>query len=263
MNVGSWLAKNKHPDNKLILLENFKKNSLDVSLAWLVTHGEVELPRKVERRADRWLKRREAGEPLAYILKKKEFFGREFFINKNVLIPRPETEEIVNLAKELTPNSILDVGTGSGCLAVTLSLELPQAEVIGVDISRRTLKVARRNNQKLDGKARFYQSNLTARIKQPFDLIVANLPYVDKNWDWLDLKSLNFEPSLALYAEDGGLSLIKQLLQEVSQKRLCRTLILEADPSQHAQIKKYASKLGLKHIKTSGFILEFQAISLL
>lgn len=221
------------------------------------------------------------------------FYGRDFIITKDVLIPRPETEQLIDAVLSLagvaylpgvkaTPNKlpdypkILDVGTGSGCIAVTLALELPQAKITACDISEEALCVARENawslgigvkDQKDYNSDRvasqesnggyvniidFKKSNLLENIDVTPDLIVANLPYVDETWDWLDKKALSYEPAIALYAEDHGLKLIKELIDTATSKYL----ILEADPCQHDTIINY-TKPKYSLLETRGYILTF------
>ena len=213
--------------------------------------------------------RRVLSEPTATHL--VDFYGHDFIITPDVLIPRPETEMIIDMVlnlvgkpylagvkpgKAVLPEDlmILDVGTGSGCIAITLKLELPKASVIATDVSEKALKVARRNAERLGAEIEFQHADLLDEIDVKPDLIVANLPYVDENWEWLDKKALSKEPSLALYAEDGGLKLIKRLIDQVAERKI-RHVILEADPCQHERIEEYAGKKGLKVNETRGFIL--------
>lgn len=201
------------------------------------------------------------------------FYGRDFLVTKDVLIPRPESEmlidAILNLcgkpylpgvkasASKITENlSILDVGTGSGCLAITLALELPKAHVSACDISRPALTVAKENSVKLGAHVTFYESNLLDSIDFTPDLIVANLPYVDKDWPWLDKASLSSEPAIALYADNHGLALIYQLIDELPKKT--KFLVLEADPSEHSAIIAHAKNHGLCLLETRGFALVFE-----
>ncbi len=201
---------------------------------------------------------------------KVNFYGREFLVNEDVLIPRPETEQLVDMVltlagkpylpgmkapKRILPAhpKILDVGTGSGCIAITLKKELPEANITATDISEKALKIAQKNAETLDAPLTFIISHLLENVKFTPDVIVANLPYVDENWDWLDKEALAKEPSIALYAEDGGLKLIKEFIDTATTKHL----ILEADPCQHQAIINYAKKKGLSHRETRGFILYF------
>lgn len=197
------------------------------------------------------------------------FYGRNFYVDENVLTPRPETEQIIDeilklCGKPILPgvkpekstldpknSTILDVGTGSGCIAITLSLELPDANIYASDISEKALGIARKNAKNLSAKVNFITSSLLENVNITPDIIVANLPYVDKDWDWLDKESLKQDPDLALYADDGGLKLIKELLDTVNSKYL----VLEADPSQHQDIIDYAKSYQL--LNRNGFILTF------
>ena len=209
--------------------------------------------------------------------KHQDFYGRDFLVTKDVLIPRPETEQIIDLVltlagKPFLPGvkaperilpqnpTILDVGTGSGCIAITIKKELPEATVYATDISEPALKVAQKNASILDASITTIISHLLAKVKSGDiptpDLVVANLPYVDPDWDWLDKKALSQEPSIALYADDHGLALIKQLINQSATLKIPR-LILEADPCQHQTIINYAKKAGLQHLETRGFVLYF------
>lgn len=216
--------------------------------------------------------------PEAYRKGVADFYGRDFKVNSGVLIPRPETEmaidEVLLLMgrpylsgmkapkRELPKRPVIvDVGTGSGCIAITLKLELPETEVVGLDISNRALNVARENASTLGADVDFMCSDLLESYAGPApDVIVANLPYVNEKWEWLDKEALGYEPSLALYADNRGLKLIFELTHEVaSEEKYHQTwLLLEADPCQHEEIIKYAVELGLQHQKTSGFWLVFR-----
>ncbi|MBQ6461029.1 peptide chain release factor N(5)-glutamine methyltransferase [Candidatus Saccharibacteria bacterium] len=215
------------------------------------------------------------NKPVAYQEGVQDFYGRDFIVTPDVLIPRPETEQLIdtvlNLAgkpyltgikpspRVLPENPvILDVGTGSGCIAITLKLELKETKVYASDISPEALKIAQKNALKHGAPITTIISHLLEKVKSGDistpDIIVANLPYVDKNWDWLDKKSLSYEPSIALYAEDHGLALIKKLIDEAAELKI-PYLILEADPCQHEAIIKYAKYYNLS--RTDGYILSF------
>ena len=222
---------------------------------------------------------KESKKPKAYTEGRAEFYGREFLVTPDVLIPRPETEAMVDMVLSLAGKSylpgvavpdavlpanprILDVGTGSGCVAVTLKLELPGAEVTACDVSEKALKVAMENAEKLgvgggETGVKFVKSDLLSALKKrdEFDVIVANLPYVDRSWEWLDEGALEYEPDLALYAEDGGLEIIFRLLEEVQGRT--KYLIIEADPCQHEKIVSFAEKRDYKLLRINGFQLLF------
>ena len=249
MNVNSWLKSTSvnHLDAELILAHVLGKNR-----TFLHAHPETELSEAELAQIQALSARRASGEPLAYILGSKEFYGRNFKVTPDTLIPRPETEALIDIIKALKPQKILDVGTGSGCIAVTLALELPQSTVDAVDISPEAIVVAQENAQNLGATVNFALSNLLEATGQGYDLIVANLPYVDAKWDWIG-PELRYEPQIALFAEDGGLALIKRLIKtapaHLAEKGY---LILEADPSQHQKIADFASDSFVQIDQTSG-----------
>lgn len=199
------------------------------------------------------------------------FYGQDYIISPDVLIPRPETEMMVDAVLNLVgksylpgvkPNkavlpqdlTIIDVGTGSGCVAITLKLKLPDAKVVATDISEKALKIAEENADNLGAKIEFLLSDLLEEVDINPDLIVANLPYVDENWEWVDKEALSKEPALALYADNGGLELIYRLIDQVVEHGV-KHLVLEADPCQHERIINYAKEKGLTLRETRGFIL--------
>lgn len=212
--------------------------------------------------------------PQAYQTGFQNFYGRDFLVTPDVLIPRPETEQLVDLALSLAGQPILpgvkaparvlpehpvilDVGTGSGCIAVTLALQLPDATVHASDVSPAALKVAKKNAEKFQAPIYTIISHLLQNVKIKPDLVVANLPYVDKNWPWLDKTALSAEPALALYAEDGGLALIKELITECEASQIPR-LLLEADPCQHPDIINFAHKYNYNLNRITGYAMSFE-----
>ena len=217
--------------------------------------------------------------PTAYQTHAQDFYGANFYVDESVLIPRPETEQLVDKVLSLTgqpilpgvkpplpaipaTSTIIDVGTGFGCIAITLRRKLPKATIMATDISEAAIKVAQKNAANLlSGKQpiSFIISHLLEKVNiasLPTPVIVAaNLPYVDPEWPWLNHGSLDYEPSTALYANNHGLALIFELIDECRLKRVDH-LILEADPVQHRAIIDYASP-DYHHESTSGFILHF------
>ncbi|MBR6810901.1 peptide chain release factor N(5)-glutamine methyltransferase [Candidatus Saccharibacteria bacterium] len=261
MNVSSWLKRAatsqiSHLDAELILAHALNKERV-----FLHAHPDYELTESEQKKAEDYLKRRQNHEPVAYILGSKEFYGREFAVTPDTLIPRPETEAIIDLVKELSLEKpkILDVGTGSGCIAITLKLELPESDVIAVDISEKALAVAEKNANNMHANLEFKKSDLLKNVDEKFDIIVANLPYVDKNWDWLS-PELDFEPETALYSEDFGLKDIKNLILESNTKLAEQgKLILESDISQHEAIESFVkSNTNMRLVKTSGLAQMFE-----
>ena len=234
---------------------------------YLIMYSEDEFDMSA---ADEMLEKRASGIPLAYITGTREFYGREFNVNQNVLIPRPETEQmIISIlgivdVEQLNHITILDVGTGSGCIPITLKLELAkdgrETEISGCDVSLPALETARNNAVKLGANVSFFESDLLTAVDSLPDIITANLPYVDMKWDWTSTE-LKYEPALALYADDGGLKLIKKLIDEIVQKKQDdkkRFLLLESDTSQFDDIIRYAGERGFELISKDGFILAFR-----
>ncbi len=186
------------------------------STAWIEAHRDEALGDAESERFFAMVSRRTAGEPVAYLLGTREFYGRDFAVSPAVLIPRPETELLVDLAKAgPAPARILDLGTGSGCLAITLALELPKAEVTAIDRSSDALAVARGNAERLGAGVRFIESDWFAALAEDrFDLIVSNPPYVADGDPHLAEGDLRFEPALALSCGIDGLDAIRRIVAQ-------------------------------------------------
>lgn len=189
----------------------------------------------------------EKNTPVQYLLGSQNFYGYHFKVNHNVLIPRFTTELLVDLAKNLSFNFVLDICTGSGCIGLTLKKEIPTAKVVLSDISKKALNVARKNAKKLHADVAFIQSDLFEKINAKFDLITANPPYLTKG-EYVS-QNVNFEPKIALYAENNGFAIIKKILSDFPR---CLNpggyLILEISPTHRELIKTNLPK---------GFKVEF------
>jgi release factor glutamine methyltransferase len=207
--------------------------------------------------ADSVLELREKRIPLAYIIGHKEFYKRLFKVTLDTLIPRPETEiiveELIRLNKGIEFNTVLDVGTGSGALAITVKKELPECRVIATDISEETLTIAKQNARHHNVNLTFILSDLLENISLAPDIIVANLPYVDTQW-CISPEAM-YEPKNALYTTKRGLHLIKKLLTQIIQKKWHCILLLEADPRQHNELIDFAQKNLYTHVHTTGLIV--------
>lgn len=173
------------------------------------------------------LETRQRGKPVAYITRKKEFFGREFYIDERCFIPRPETELLVELAIQAAVSfqgpRILDIGTGSGIIAVSLAKVLPQAKITAVDISENALEVAKWN---VDGhgvrkQIELLKSDLLEAVaERDFEIIVANLPYIGKEkFSFVEKEVMENEPEAALYAGNDGLDLYRKLFEQIREKK--------------------------------------------
>ena len=161
-------------------------------------------------------KQLDSGIPVQYIVGNVNFYGYEFTVNNNVLIPRFETEELVNrtikyIKKYINNPKIVDLGTGSGCIAITLSKEL-NTSVDAVDISDKALEVAKQNNKNNNSKVEFYEGNMLEPLNKRYNVIISNPPYISKNEEIQDLVKNN-EPQLALYADNDGLYYYEEILK--------------------------------------------------
>lgn len=216
MNVGQALAlaRGRIPpaEAKLLL-----RHVLGCSAAEIAAHPEREFGEDQASRYAMLVGRRAAGEPVAYLVGSREFFGREFRVTPAVLIPRPETERLVEvvlskLSRGDAPR-ILDLGAGSGCVAITLALAAG-AEVTAVDVSREALAVARENAGRLGARVEFIESDWFSAVDGRFDLIVGNPPYVAEGDPHLNEGDLRFEPMTALACGQDGLSAIRRIVAD-------------------------------------------------
>ena len=191
---------------------------MDRSKTWLLAHPETYLSKAQADQLEELLKRLETGEPLPYLLGKQEFFGLEFEVDPSVLIPRPETELLVETALEWlqahpSARNGIDVGTGSGCIAISLVNRCPDLNIVATDSSAAALEVAIRNAQShsITDRLCFAMCDLLPEDLQPVDLVCANLPYIPTE-KLAEVNSLPWEPSLALDGGGSGLDLISKLL---------------------------------------------------
>ncbi|HEV7427390.1 MAG TPA: peptide chain release factor N(5)-glutamine methyltransferase [Thermoanaerobaculia bacterium] len=205
--------------------------------AWLFAHGEERVdPAPVEA----LVQRRIHGEPLQYIRGRAEFFGREFFVDDRVLIPRPETELLVEAAIARAPHGarVLDVGSGSGCMAITIERERQDLDVTSIDISIGALAVAKRNARTHQSSVRFAASDVFDGIRGDFDLIVANAPYIPRaDYEQLDTEVRDHEPQLALTPGPRGTEVIERILGA----RCAPVVILEIGFGQLGDVRGVAN----------------------
>ena len=193
------------------------------------------------------LKQLEQGIPVQYIVGNMEFYGFNFDIDSRVLIPRFETEELVertiNYLKEFNTNlNIIDLGTGSGCIAVTLKKMLPSSNITAVDLSSDALEVAKGNAKKLDADINFIQSDMLSNVTGKFDCIISNPPYIAYDEDIMEIVKNN-EPHMALYADNNGLYFYEEILKSCSKFLNDKFLIaFEMGQTQGEAIKSLAHK---------------------
>lgn len=248
-------------DAELILSHTVRKPR-----TWLHAHGDEDLSERHEQIADSRLRLRLDRVPLAYIIGHKEFYGRRFDVSPNTLIPRPESEQLIELLLEVTPATellpgtsrkrLIDIGTGSGALGITAKLERPQLDVTLVDISRPALTVAAKNAERLEADVHTQLSNLLDNYPFSPDIVLANLPYVDENWE--RSPETNHEPAEALFAARKGLSLIEKCFDQLESRMPSGGIaIFEADPRQWPAIKKYARAHGFRDDTSREFAVRF------
>jgi release factor glutamine methyltransferase len=251
ISIADWLdlAKNKRPDQSiefnnsvLVILSTV----LNEPKSWICAHHDLILEDDQKERLDSDLALLLSGVPLAYIVRQWSFFDLDFFIDNSVLIPRPETELLVQTALEwLKENhyshSVADVGTGSGCISISLAKKIPDLEVTATDISWRALQLAKRNIEKHSISNIFLvQTNLLDCIAHQYDLICANLPYISTE----DLKVLDvskFEPLVALDGGFDGLQVINRLMRHsLLYLKKNGLLLLEFESSNSGKIEGFA-----------------------
>lgn len=246
-------------DAELILANTLRKNR-----TYLHAYLDEEIdPRRVDI-ANARLDLRLDRVPMAYILGYKEFYGRKFTVSPAVLVPRPESEDMISLfldatAGEIEQKVLIDVGTGSGCLGITAALERTNISVILSDISKDALRIAEKNADEHHARVKIQQQSLLNGQLEPVDYIFANLPYVDKDWEVSP--ELQYEPKIALFTEDGGLKLILELIRQAPR---CLTpngqLFIEADPIQHERIIQAAAKQNFKLATIQRYIIVLRFI---
>ncbi|WP_306600171.1 peptide chain release factor N(5)-glutamine methyltransferase [Geothrix sp. 21YS21S-2] len=224
------------------------QEGLGLPASWLLVHGDDPVPEEDAAKVGLWLERRRQGEPWSYILGWCEFRGRRFQVTRDTLIPRPETELVLEAALEVGRRlgvlHACDVGTGTGILAVCMALETDW-EVQASDISLGALKAARANAAALGAKVAFQRGHLLAPLKDPLGLVVSNPPYVDPADAPGLQRELAFEPATALFAPDRGLALSAEILRE-ARRRAAPGCVLEIGAGQGEELTARALASGWK-----------------
>ena len=243
--AGSKLLKEKNISTYILDSELLLSKSLNKSREEILINLEQNINKKVLADFNKYLLRRSKKEPIAYLLGEKEFWSKKFFVNKNTLIPRPETELLVDKLVTIFKKkriTILDIGTGSGCIIISLLIELKKSTGMAVDISREAITVAQKNARKLNlsERIKFLHKPFEELYEKKFDLIVSNPPYIKKK----DIKNLSddikkYEPKMALDGGNDGLDLIKKIIYK-SKKilKINGTLALEIGNEQINKVSK-------------------------
>lgn len=241
----------------LILLED----QLGKDRGWILAHPEADIRAILVKKLARKLERRAKHVPLAYIRGHSEFYGRKFKVNRHVLEPRPESETMISLLKNLSlPNkpAIADVGTGNGAIGITAALEFPDAVVDLYDISSGALAVAKHNVHLHELRLHARKMNLLRRPLRPYDVILANLPYVPDRWKINEAAMA--EPKIAIFGGADGLDIYRKLfvqLQRFTWKP--KYVLTESLPPQHVKLMKIAAEGGFKLHQTDDFIQVFSS----
>lgn len=270
MNIQKWLSlayvKLKESGvvsfqlDSLILLEHVTR----LNKAYILAHQDDELSTKQILELNKLLSRRCKREPIAYITGKKEFFGREFYVNKNTLIPRPESESFIDLLKKykVTHQNIIDVGCGSGILGITTKLELPSNNIILSDVSKKALNIAKINLKKYNLNLPLLQADLL-NLPESLNItdnnptvVLANLPYVPKSLK-ID-PELIYEPKLALFAQNKGMKYYQLLWEQLLSASQISIVLAESMLSQHQEMNKLARNSKYELIDTIGLVQFFK-----
>ena len=243
--AGSKLLKEKNISTHILDSELLLSKSLKKTREEILINLKENLNEKVLVDFNNYLIRRSNNEPVAYLLGEKEFWSRKFFVNKDTLIPRPETELLVDKLVSLFKKkrmTILDIGTGTGCIIISLLIELKNSTGMAVDISKEAITVAKKNSNKfnLSNRIKFLHKSFKEFYGKKFDLIVSNPPYIKRK----DIKNLSddikkFEPKMALDGGKDGLDLIKKIIYK-SKKilKINGTLALEIGNEQINKVSK-------------------------
>ena len=250
-------------------------HELRVNRSYLHTHLDTPLQRQSLQRLERMILRRVAHEPIAYILGRQEFYGREFIVSPDTLTPRPETETMIELLLKAANGiqfgqvenlEIIDVGTGSGCIVITAALELTKISDLpsstfytGLDISDKALEIARKNALKLGVRIDFRTFDITKEALRIHSykttrIVLANLPYIP-NYFHINLAA-SHEPPFAIYGGKDGLDYYRSLFEGVSTADVVLT---ESLPPQHPMLQSIAEKHGFRQHEESDFIQVFSA----
>ncbi|HET7059749.1 MAG TPA: HemK/PrmC family methyltransferase [Candidatus Saccharimonadales bacterium] len=266
MNIDVWLERSRQ-QLKMVGISTARLDALvlleDVTghdRAWLLAHGEHKLSSTEIAKLTKLLSRRATHEPLAYLRKKTEFYGREFIITPSVLEPRPESETMIDCLKNLPklPKTIkiADVGTGSGALGITVKLELPQTQVELLEIDSGALKIAQMNVDKYTADVAVISSDLLAGSRQDNNVLLCNLPYVPDSHKVNQAAS--HEPRIAIFGGPDGLDIYRQLFAQIKKLQKRPLFILtESLPPQHAALANIAASAEYKLVETDDLIQVF------
>lgn len=262
------VALNLDPGSARIEVQCLLQAVLQVNRSYLLTHPEQELAADQHARYMALLERRLAGEPIAYLLGEREFYGLTFKVSSATLIPRPETELLVELALQHIPQQsacrVLDLGTGSGAIVLSIAHARPHAEVVAVDTSQAALEVAQLNALRLNlGNVRMLNSDWFGALQgERFDIIVSNPPYIAAGDAHLTQGDVRFEPRSALTSGSDGLEDIRRIAAD-SKAHLGENgwLLLEHGYNQAAQVRELLLQAGFTDVFSSRDLASIERVS--
>ena len=244
-------------DSELLLSKILDKNREEILI-----NLEKKICQKHFLKYKQLIQRRSQCEPIAYIVKEKEFWSKNFLVSSDTLIPRPETELIVEKLTKIFEEkkiSILDIGTGTGCILISLLSELKNSKGVGIDISNKALMIAKKNSEKygLQSKIKFLNNSLDSKFYQKFDLITSNPPYIRSN----EIKNLKedirrYEPLIALDGGNDGLDLIKKVIYK--SKDILKVKGMLALEIGNKQFRKVSKILRSNKFKTRCLVKDYR-----
>ena len=245
--------KNSILDSEILLSQAINRDR-----KYIFLNSKVNLKQKYLKNFNNLIARRRKGEPIAYLINKKEFWKQSFYVDQNVLIPRPDTELIIEqVLKLFLKNSklqILDIGTGSGCILLSLLKEMPNCNGIGIDISKKSINISKYNAKmlQLTNKVKFYQSDVDNFKIGKYDLIVSNPPYIEElSLKYLENDVIYFEPKLALNGGIDGFSKIRKVIDKATVLiKKNGKLVLEIGFNQKNKVQEMLKKKGFYINKT-------------
>lgn len=252
LNDGQKILSNSSIKTSMLDAEILLCCALKISFKDVVTKRKIKIKKNEINIYKDLIRRRKLGEPIAYIVKNKEFWKHSFYVDRNVLIPRPDSEIIIEEAlKHIDRKNkgfILDIGTGSGCLVISLAKERPSFSYFAIDISKKAIKIAKVNAKmhQLENRIKFYQSCVDNFFKGKYDLIISNPPYISKfKLKYLEKDIFGFEPLIALEGGLDGSSILNKVIKKSSSLlKVGGKLILEIGFDQKLKTMKFLKNEG-------------------
>ena len=242
---------NPYLDSEILLSKSINKDK-----KYIILNPKELLKSNQLNSFNRLIERRKKGEPIAYLINKKDFWKNEFYVNKDVLIPRPDTETLVDQILKIYSNQsklqILDIGTGSGCILLSILRERKQFNGTGIDISKKSINISRYNAKrlKLNNRTKFYISDVDNFLIGKYDIVISNPPYIENlSLKYLDRDVINFEPKLAL---DGGKDGFSEIIKVINKS----SVLIKKNGTFILEIGYNQKNKTIKILKNKGFYIK-------